>query len=295
MAAILTAAPRAARLAILTTLTVLGAGALARAQTPIATFARVAGEVEVQRGARGEWQPALIGGPLFAGETVRTPSTGTALLVFADDGVLSLGGATTLTVERYPDGSAGQRAALIAVRDGAVEVLVTGYRAEEARFEVETPSAVARVQSTHFVVRYDAATKATDVLGLDGVVAVQGRTGLIGPGVAVGAGEVTRVESGKFPTEAKAVDAAERARLLAGLGAVGTGARDGLDADNPLLQGRLVAAEDRPQVAVAAGEPALRPAIPDEPLIWRLSPDVRANTQPLPVYRAVPPNEVPPP
>jgi hypothetical protein len=286
---------RRGRLAAWFALAVLAAGTPAHAQTAAATFARVAGNVEVQRGATGEWQAAFIGAPVFVGESVRTDANGSALLVFNDDGVLALGNATQVSVERYPGTAKNQRNALFKLTQGAVEAMVTGYKAEEARYEIETPSAVARVQSTHFVVRFDPTTKVTDVAGLDGVVSVQGRTSLIGPGVAVGPDEMTRVESGKFPTEVKPFDAAQRAALFAGLNAVGTGDRDGLDTDNPVLEGRVVAPQDRPQVATAADGSYLHPSVPDEPLIWRLSPDIRANTQPIPVYQAVPPNEAPPP
>lgn len=293
MAAVLI--PRRGVVAAWLAIVALAAAAPAHAQTAAATFARVAGNVEVQRGANGEWQAAFIGAPVFAGESVRTDANGSALLVFNDDGVLALGHATQLIVDRYPGTAKNQRHALFKLGQGAIEAMVTGYKAEDARFEIETPSAVARVQSTRFVMRFDPATKVTDVAGLDGVVAVQGRTSLIGPGVAVGPDEMTRVESGKFPTEVRPFDAAQRATLFAGLDAVGTGARDGLDSNNPVLEGRVVAQQDRPQVATASDGSYLRPSIPDEPLIWRLSPDIRANTQPLPVYRAVPPNEAPAP
>ncbi|MEO8602870.1 MAG: FecR family protein [bacterium] len=269
----------------------------ARGQTPVATFASVAGGgVEVQRGARGEWQAALIGNPVFLGESVRTAADGGATLVFTDDCVVDLGRATTLTVERYPGTAKGHGNALLKLQQGAVEAIVSGYGDAGARFEIETPSAVARVRGTRFVVRYDPATKATDVAGLEGVVSVQGRTALIGPGVAVGADETSYVESGKFPSPVKALDAALRGQLLAGLDSVGTGERDGLDTDNPLLDGRNVPAEDRPQVSAAATKDGsyLHPAVPDDPLMYRLAPDIRANTQSLPVYEAVPPNEVPP-
>ncbi|MDX2167359.1 MAG: FecR family protein [Deltaproteobacteria bacterium] len=292
MAAVLS--DRRGRAAALLTALVLGLSTPAFGQGTAASFARVSGNVEVQRGANGEWQAAFIGAPVFVGETIRTDATGSALLVFNDDGVLALGNATTLTVERYPGTAKNQRNALFKLAQGAVEAMVTGYKAEDARFEIETPSAVARVQSTRFVVRFDPTTRATDVAGLDGVVAVQGRTGLIGPGVAVGPDEATRVESGKFPTEVKPFDAAQRSALFAGLVGIGTGERDGLAANNPVLEGRVVAPQDRPQVATAAEGGYLHPSIPDEPLIWRLSPDIRANTQPIPVYQAVPPNEVPP-
>jgi FecR protein len=274
---------------------VLALTAPARGQTAVATFASVTGNVEVQRGARGEWQAALIGNPLFLGESVRTTPDGAATLVFSDDSVVDLGAATLLTVDRYPGTAKNQRNALFKLTQGAIEAIVSGYSEDGARFEVETPSAVARVQGTRFIIRFDPATKATDVAGIEGVVSLLGRTGLIGSGVAVSADESSRVESGKFPTEAKPLDAATRKQLFAGLSTIGTGERDGLDTDNPLLDGRTVLAEDRPQATAAKADGSyIHPAVPDDPLMYRLAPDIRANTQPLPVYEAVPPNEVPP-
>lgn len=276
---------------LLAALLVLAAGpAVAAGPALVATVASAGGTVEVQRGR--EWLPALVGNPIFAGETVRSGSDGTATLVFDDDCVLRLAPGTTLGIEQY---GGRPRRALFKVPDGAVEAIVSGYGGEGARFEIETPSAIVRVESTHFVVRHDAATRATEVGGLDGVVAVQGRTGLLGPGVAVGPNEMSRVDGGKFPSPIKAMDDAQRMALLAGLTWIGTGERDGLDVANPLLEGLAVAPGDRPQMAAAAGGSYLKPTIPDAPLIDRLSPDVRANTQPIPVYEAVPPNEVPNP
>jgi len=265
------------------------------AQTVVATFASISGTAEVQRGARGEWQPALIGNPVFLGESVRTPPSGAATLVFTDDSVVQLGADTLLTVDHYPGAAKGPRNALLKLPDGAIEAFVSRAPDEEARFEIETPSAVVRATGTRFVVRYDSKSKTTDVAGLEGTVSVQGRTGLIGAGVAVEADQTTRVENGKLPSQAKPLDAALRTQLMASLGAIGTGERDGLDTDNPVLAGTTVAAEDRPEVAAKAKSGSyLNPAVPDDPLAYRLAPDIRANTQSLPVYEAVPPNEVPP-
>lgn len=267
----------------------------ARALTQVASVASVRGTVEVQRGGRGDWQPLFAGNPVFAGEPLRSGDDAGAALVFTDDCIVVLGADTTLTVDMYGSRGKGPKRALLKLESGAMQAIVSGYGSETARFEVETASAVVRVQGTQFVVRYDPRTKRTEVGGIDGVVAVQGRTGLIGPGVAVGANEVSQVEVGKFPSPVRAVTAEERTQLMAGLVMPGSG-NHGLDTDNPVLEGLVVAESERPQLAAAGakGGPYLKPATPDEPLIWRLSPDVRANTQSLPVYEAYPPNVVPP-
>jgi hypothetical protein len=272
----------------------------AAAEPQAATVASVTGTVEVQRSGAGDWQPAIVGTVVFVLDGIRTGPGSAAKLLFSDDAVIDLAPSTELTVERYgaQQRGKGPRRALLKLAGGKIEAFVSGYGDENARFEIETPTAVARVQSTEFIVQYNAAEKATDVVGVDGVVALQGRTGLIGPGVAVGPSEASRVQEGGFPSPVHAVDAAQRAQILAGLRVVGSGVREGLDIDNPIAAGRLVGPEDRPQMAAAghgAAGALLKPVVPGEKLIDRLSPDVRANTQPLPVYRAVPPNQSPNP
>jgi hypothetical protein len=270
------------------------------AQNQAATVASAAGTVEVQRSGSGEWQPATVGMPVFLLDHVRTAPSSAATLVFSDDAVIKLSDATQISIDRYSAANRGKgpHRSLIKLTGGTIEAIVSGYGEESHRFEIETATAVARVRSTQFVVRYDPRQKSTEVAGIEGVVAVQGRTGLIGPGVAVGPNEVTRVQDGRFPTPVEALDDAQRAEL-AGLRVIGTGNREGLDVDNPLVDGRMVAAEDRPAVAAtaqaAAGVSFLRPSVPGERLIYQLSPDVGANTQPLPQYRAVPPISSPNP
>jgi hypothetical protein len=274
------------------------AASAASGQTLVATFAGVTGTVEVQHGAKGEWAAVTVGSPFFASDAVRSGAGGAAKLIFVDDAVLNVGPSTEVAVEHYVGGK-GTRRSLLRLAQGKIEVLVSGYGGGSARYEVESPTAVARVQGTDFIVRYDATAQATDVVGLEGTVAVQGTTGIIGPGVAVGPNEMTRVPRDGFPSPAKAIDAAEARDFAQGLQLIGTGTREGLDIDNPIVEGRLVGAADRPAAgalpAPAAEAPYLQPGVPGQTLIQTLSPDIRANTQPLPEYRAVPPNAVPVP
>jgi len=186
------------RFLLLTVLASVALAGVAMGQGQVASVASVSGAVEVQRGGKGEWQPTFPGNPLFGGEQVRTDASGGATLVFNDDCVVILAPSTTLTIDRY---GGKPRRALLRLQDGALEAIVSGYGGEAARFEVETASAVVRVQSTRFVVRFDPANKATDVAAVEGTVAVSGRTGLIGPGVEVGAGQTSRVDSVRLALE----------------------------------------------------------------------------------------------
>lgn len=283
---------------VLLTLLIAVAAAAAYGQAQSASFASVAGPVEVQRGGSGDWLAAAIGSPLFVGDAVRTGANAFAKLLFVDDVVVDLGPATSLTIESYA-GSKGPRRSLLQLSQGAIEAFVSGYSPDGARWAVETPTAVVRVQSTDFIVRYDAAAKATDVVGVEGSVAVQGSTGIIGPGVVVAPNEMTRVPLDGFPSPVKQIDAAQMSTYAQGLRRMGSGTREGLDADNAIAEGRVVGPNDRPTIGVAAAEPDdgvyLHPGVPGQTLIDSLSPDIRANNQPLPVYRAVPPDLSPNP
>jgi hypothetical protein len=270
------------------------------AQVQVASVVSAMGTVEVQRSGKGEWQPAQFGNALFTGDAVRTGAGAGAKLLFSDDAVVDLGPSTALSIEHYAGGKGGQRS-LLHLNQGKVEAWVSGYGSEDARYEVETPTAVARVQSTDFVVSYDPTQKATDVVSVEGTVAVRGTTGIIGPGVAVGPNETTHVPRDGFPSPAKSLDPAQLGEVTRGLRLVGTGAREGLETGNPIAEGRIVAANDRPTAATAAAAPAetgeafLKPGVPGQTLLYTLSPDARANNQPLPDYRAVPPNRSPNP
>jgi hypothetical protein len=130
-------------------------------------------------------------------------------------------------------------------------------------------------------------------------VGVQGTTGIIGPAVVVGPNEMSHVPLDGFPSPVKPVDTAQANEYAQGLRRIGTGTRDSLDVDNAIADGRMVAPGDRPPtggVAPAAAEDVfLHPDVPGQTLAQTLSPDIRANNQPLPQYRLVPPDESPNP
>lgn len=285
------------RAALLGLLLVPALAVAAGAQVPVANVASVVGAAEVQRSGKGEWQPVAVGSPVFAADAVRTGPGGFAKLVFVDEAVVDLGASSELLIER--SGAKRARRSVLRLDQGGIEAWIGGSPEDEGRYEVETPTAVVRPQSTQFIVRYDPAEKATDVIGLEGTLSVQGTTGIIGPGVAVAANETTRVPLDGFPSPVRSLDATQLTSYAQGLRRLGTGSRDGLDNGNPIVEGRVVAATDRPSAAMAttsvASGPLLKPVVPGQTLIDSLSPDIRANNQPLPVYRAVPPNASPNP
>jgi hypothetical protein len=261
-------------------------------QLPAATVASVVGSVEVQRDGQGQFQAVTVGSSIFSSDVVRTGPGAFTKLVFADEVVIDLGPSSELTIERTGGGRRPVRS-LLRLSQGALEAWI-GEAGDASRYEIETPSAVVKPQSTQLIVRYDTTEKATDVVGIEGNVTVQGTTGIIGPGVVVAPGETTRAPLDGFPSPVRPLDPTQANAYAQGLRRIGTGGRDGLDNDNPLVDGRAVNPADHPDAALAAAPaaegPYLKPVVPGQTLIDTLSPDIRANNQPLPVYRAVPPD-----
>ena len=232
----------------------VGAGT---ANRPSPRFASVAGTVEVQRAGKGEWQAAAVGQPgvrrgcgAHRGRRVRQAAVrrrrrGRPRTVAAE-----------LTIERYAAAAKGAARVAAASRPGRARGVVGGYSGEGARYEIETPTAVVRVQSTDFIVPLRPAEKATDVVGVDGTVTVQGthrhhRTGRGGRSQRDDRGAARRLsQPGPCARRRPGDQPSSRAAAWSA-----PAVAEGLDTDNPIVEGRVVDRE-RPSAAAAAGAPA---------------------------------------
>lgn len=269
----------------------------AEAQSEAGVCAGVQGTVEVQRD--GQWEPASIGSPVFVGDRIRTGAQSRVAIVLRDDSVLNVAPNSHLALATQEfDESARHYRSLVELAHGKVRVWVSAYyEAPRARFEVETPTAVVLVRGTQFIATYDDGADLSEVVGIAGEVEVNARLAVMGAGVKVGKGQWTRVPRGKFPTPQQTIEAAHLAQHLQGVDLVGTGRRDGLNVLHPAVVGRVLAPQDVPGAGPVPGVDewaprpdqgqwmALRAPAPGS-VADSLSPDVYANTQPLPVYRA---------
>ncbi len=272
------------------------------AATEIGSFVGIRGTVEVRRASAGDWKVVTVGAPVYVSDEIRTGPKGRAKLFFRDAAVVDLGRSSALSVKRFDQSSNDNVLSLSAGRLRAF--LSEAGRAAEATFEVDTPTAVVRAESTVFVVEYSAEEKSTRIYGIEGVVDVQGSIGLIGPSLKVGAQQQTVVQDGKFPEPAQPTDADAIAAMTAELEIIGTGRGDGFAATHPILKGAVTRSDEKPE-AVRVGSTAsaampsdsvsyLRAQVPGETLVERLSPAVRANSQPIPEYEFARPDRVPP-
>jgi len=262
--------------------------------------AAVVGGAELQRGGAGAWQLAVVGSALFGGDRVRTQQTSRAKLVFQDDSVVDIGPGSEMVIgTQVFDESNRQYKSVLNLVSGKIRALVSQYyETPRARYEVETPTAVAGVRGTEFIVQYDRASDYTDVVGIEDEVHVEGTLGVVGGGVKIGPRMATRVQKGRFPSVPRRIDDALFRQYLEGLDLVGTGGRDSLGASHPAARGTLVSASDNAstlsgqavsETAAAPSGQKLKVGLPGQTVAAQLFPDVATNSQPIVDYRVKPP------
>lgn len=275
-------------------LAVVLCAARAWAQSEVGTVAAVVGVLQIQRAAA--WQNGGVGAPIFAGDRLRTGASDSAKVVFRDDSVLDVAPNTELTVDKQTfDTSARRFDTLLRMVKGKVRAWVSEYyRQPRARYEVETPTAIAGVRGTEFIILYEPSTEVTEVVGLTGTVTLAGKLAVLGRSVQVGPRLVSRVEKGHLPTAPQPLDDTQLRQYLSGLDIVGTGRPDGLNVRHDAASGRLLIPQDRPaDVAPPALAGGVHPTAPADFLAARRSPDIATNTQPLLDFRNTPPGQVP--
>src|SRR5215470_14645656 len=147
--------------------------ASAAAAEDIGTVAATQGAADIGRG--GTWTPAAVGMTVQLGDQLRTGSDGQVRVVFRDDSVIDLSPSSALTIDdQVFDPSGGRFSSLLRLVQGKARALVSGYyKTSGATYEVQTPTAVAGVRGTSFLVAYNPDVDATDVVGIHGQIEVR--------------------------------------------------------------------------------------------------------------------------
>ena len=268
-------------------------------QTEVGTIVSAVGTVEISR-REGAMQPAAPGTAVLLADRLRTGRQSAARVILRDDSVIELADATELVVDRFvTEGDERQRAVRLELIEGKVRVLL-GTSPAHTRVEIETSTAIAGARNGAFVVLYDGAAEHTDVVGVDGVVDVQGKLGVLESAVPVEAQQWTRIAKGRLPAAPAPLNSQQFASYVRGLDVTGTGSRESLDMLSPALTGHLFQPTDTPGAVLSqAGGPGpggsyLHPVAPEN-FVETHSQDMWATQQPIPEYELAPPDVVPPP
>ena len=164
-------------------LLLFAAGAQAQDAGVIATLD---GTAEI--GRDGTWSPAIIGTPVRVGDMIRTGKPGRVRITFRDDSVVNVGDDSQLTInEQIYNPSAGEVRSVLDLLNGKVRAIVSEhYKEPRAVYEIRTTTAVSGVRGTDFVMVHDAGLQTTTVVGVSGLVDVNGTVDLNRNGVVVG-------------------------------------------------------------------------------------------------------------
>jgi hypothetical protein len=191
--------PRAGLLLLLSAALLFCAPGASRAEE-VGAVAEIEGQAEVQRAGAAAWAALKPGDAVQLGDQVRTAEGSKLKLLFRDDSVLTLAPGSLLKVDEQVVGTTAP-VSRFSLFLGTIRTIVTDrYGAAGARFEVETPTAVAGVRGTGFITAYDASREETTVLGLFDTTGVRAK---IDPGgtreVRIGPGQMTTVGRGSYP------------------------------------------------------------------------------------------------
>jgi len=220
------------------------------AQEQVGSIVTLEGRAEIQhRGATG-WEPLSGGAPVLLGDQLRTLQDGKLKIVLREDSVMTLASNSQLEVTEQLVAPAP--VSRFRILYGTLKAIVTErYGEPRARFEVETPPAIAGVHGTSFIVSYDATADATVVVGVTNRTWVQAASDARGAHIVeVGPGMMTTVKRGALPSppnpaprgEIRRFNAQTRLRVAGTtppreFGAKHGGAPNAGDARRPILPG----------------------------------------------------------
>jgi len=218
----------------------------------VGTVASVRGTATVGRG--GASAPATVGMVVQLGDELRTGPDGQLRVVFRDDSVIDLAESSSMVIDQQVfDPSASSFSSLMRLVSGKARALVGHYYGTPgAAYEVQTPTAVAGVRGTSFLVAYNPDTDATEVIGIRGQIQVRSLSERVAGTVYVTAQETTTVFRNQPPTPPEMMEEQHFRHEVEGLEVLSLGnlgGIGGLAATHPLGAGSTVAAPDRAPTA----------------------------------------------
>lgn len=134
-------------------------------------FMVVKGTVKIISGKDKSQNAAKVGSKVFSGDTVVTEKDSRAKIVMADRNVLQLSPDTKFEITNYKTSAVeSERTAQLALMQGKVRAQVEQKYGEKNKFEMKTPTAVAGVRGTQYVIQYNPSTAVTSIMVMSGKV-----------------------------------------------------------------------------------------------------------------------------
>jgi hypothetical protein len=238
----------------------LAAGLLFGGSHPVAAQdvgSVIASEPAAEVGRAGAWTAATAGTPVRQGDTLRTGRPGRLTVVLSDGSVITLGEGSELVLDEHViEPQADTVRSAFRLLQGKVRSLVSQYYSgRQGSFEVQTPTALAGVRGTDFVVLHDPGGEVTEVVGVSGTVEVSRADRPQARGVVVTAQEMTSIAAGEAPSTPQKLSDRRFRQYLDGLEFLGLSSAVGLPFTDTVASGSAVPEQDRAASLEAAGPP----------------------------------------
>lgn len=165
----------------------------------VGTVAAVEGEAQIVRG--GTRTPAQVGSAVAVGDTLHTGRPGRLRVVFQDDSVNVLGDDSQMVISAQTfEPERGVVESALRLVQGKLRAIASEYYHQTgASYRVETPTAVAGVRGTEFIVSVH--DDISEIVGVSGMVTAARIGDPISRGVAVRPQEITVVAAGGAPSK----------------------------------------------------------------------------------------------
>lgn len=163
----------------------------------------VDGVAEAQVEGEATWEKLAQKDDIYIGDSIRTQTNSKIKLVFKDDSIVSLGPQSLMQVKVFdytPERE--QRVSTFSVAQGKARAVVGRLFGSDSKFEIETPTAVAGVRGTFFMV-WVLSPEITRVFVLEGKVTVRNIKPEVRGEVVVTEGRTTTVQEAAPPGAAK--------------------------------------------------------------------------------------------
>lgn len=172
-------------------------------------FMVVKGDVKIKSVKTGKEEPAKIGSKVFPGDQVITAADSRGKIVMSDRNVLAISPDSNMQIAKYEnDASKGSKNVELNLSSGKVRANVEQkYDGEKNKFMIKSPTAVAGVRGTKFMMGFDPSTQVSSVVTFSGQVQFGNPApggGIANP-VMVNPGQMTSAAPGQSAEQPKVV------------------------------------------------------------------------------------------
>ncbi len=193
------------------------------AQEAVGKVISLEGIVEARLNESGAWRTLSGKSDIYEKDTIKTGENSKVNIFFVDETNVSVGPETTIKIEKlFCSPAQNHREGKLSVIAGKARFDVGKLFSKDSSFEVRTPTAVAGVKGTSFIVHVTS-EQMTQLIGLSGVVTITSISPEIGGEMLLTSGFIISVEDGAPPGDPIPISFDELLDLLQSLGLINGG------------------------------------------------------------------------